>query len=110
MQEQFSYETKIKDGAYAYLKAGDINNDQKTDMIMVEYKHNNIEILTLNPQYKPVPATRFKLFEQKKYRGGDTQGEASVEPREMKIADVTGDGKKDMVIVIHDRIIVYPQD
>ena len=35
---------------------------------------------------------------------------ASVEPREMKIADVTGDGKANLVTVIHDRIIIYPQD
>ena len=35
---------------------------------------------------------------------------ASVEPRELEVADVTGDGKNDLVTIIHDRIIIYPQD
>ena len=51
---------------------------------------------------------RFKIFEQKKFRDHETAG--NIEPREMKIADVTGDGKNDLVMLIHDRIIIYPQD
>ena len=59
---------------------------------------------------KPIPAMRFKIFEQKSYRQSKSPGKSGVEPRELKIADVTGDGKDDLVTVIHDRIIIYPQD
>ena len=52
---------------------------------------------------------RFKVFEEKAYRGKKS-GQINVEPRELKIADVTGDRKNDLVTVIHDRIIIYPQD
>lgn len=109
LEQQFSYETKIKDGSYGNLIAGDINNDGQPDIIMVEYKRNHIEILALDLDMKPVPAMRFKLFEEKSYRG-KKGGKTSIEPREMKIADVTGDDKDDLVTVIHDRIIIYPQD
>ena len=109
LEHQFSYETKIKDGIYGHLAAGDINSDGRVDIVMVEYQHNHIEILALDSQGKPIPAMRFKLFEQKGYRDRK-RGKASVEPRELKIADVTGDGKNDLVTVIHDRIIIYPQD
>jgi len=109
LQEQFSYETKIKDGAYGNLVAGDINSDDRTDLIMVEYKRNHFEILALDSALKPIPAMRFKIFEQKSYRESGV-AKVSVEPREMVIADVTGDGKNDLVTVIHDRIIIYPQD
>ena len=34
----------------------------------------------------------------------------SNELTQMTVADVTGDGKDDLVTVIHDRIIIYPQD
>jgi len=34
----------------------------------------------------------------------------SIEPRELIIADVTGDDKDDVVTIIHDRVIIYPQD
>jgi hypothetical protein len=53
---------------------------------------------------------RFKIFEQKSYRDSKELAKISIEPRELKIADVTGDGKNDLVTVIHDRIIIYPQD
>ena len=110
LEQQFSYETKIKDGMYGNLTAGDINSDGRTDIIMVEYKRNHIEILALNSENKPTPAMRFKIFEQKNYRDRKGTGKSRVEPRELKVADVTGDGKNDLVTVIHDRIIIYPQD
>jgi hypothetical protein len=77
---------------------------------MVEYNRNHIEILALDNDMKPVPAMRFKIFEQKSYRDGKERARISVEPRELKVADVTGDGKNDLVTVIHDRVIIYPQD
>ena len=110
LEQQFSYETKIKDGIYGNLTAGDINSDGRTDIVMVEYGRSHIEILTLDAGVKPVPAMRFKIFEQKSYRDSKPRPKAAAEPRELTIADVTGDGKDDLVTVIHDRIIIYPQD
>jgi hypothetical protein len=110
LEQQFSYETEMKEGIYGNLVAGDINSDGRMDIIMVEYRRNNLEILTLDAEQKPVPAFRFKIFEQKSYRDAETRTKAAVEPREMMVADVTGDGKEDLVTIIHDRIIIYPQD
>ena len=108
-QQQFSYETKIKDGVYGNLTAGDINSDGRDEIIMVEFKRNHIEILTLDARHKPAPAMRFKIFEQKSYRD-KKKTKSRVEPRELQLADVTGDDKADLVTIIHDRIIIYPQD
>jgi len=110
LEQQFSYETKIKDGLYGNLTTGDINSDGRTDIIMVEYGHSHIEILALDADEKPVPAMRFKIFEEKSYRDRKPRPKASAEPRELTVADVTGDGKDDLVTIIHDRIIIYPQD
>jgi len=110
LEQQFGYETKIKDGIYGNLAAGDINSDGRTDIIMVEYGRGHIEILALDADEKPVPAMRFKIFEEKSYRDAKGRPKASAEPRELTVADVTGDGKDDLVTVIHDRIIIYPQD
>jgi hypothetical protein len=105
----FSYETKIKDGKYGNLTAGDINSDGRDDIVMVEYERNHIEILAIDGSGKCVPAMRFKVFEEKSYRDGREE-KSSVEPHELKIADVTGGGKNDLVTLIHDRVIIYPQD
>jgi hypothetical protein len=110
MEQQFSYETQIKDGSYGNLTAGDINSDGQADITMVEYRRNHFEILTLDSNNKPTAAMRFRIFEEKSYREDKTAGKGGVEPRELSIADVTGDGKNDLVTIIHDRIIIYPQD
>lgn len=110
LQQQFSYETKIKDGSYGNFTAGDINSDGRPDIITVEYRQNHVEILALDADYKPIPAMRFKIFEQKSYRDNERINRINIEPRELKVADVTGDGKDDLVTVIHDRLIIYPQD
>ena len=56
---------------------------------------------------KLVPMNRWQVFEERSFRGrrGD-----QLEPREALIADVTGDGKNDLVLIVHDRILVYPQE
>ena len=111
LEQLFTYETKIKDGIYGNMTIGDINSDGVPDFIMVDFKGKHIEVLTLNEELKPLSATRFKIFEEKSYRESNRNpSRASVEPRELKIADVTGDGKDDLITVIHDRIIIYPQD
>ncbi len=110
LEQQFSYETKIKDGIYGNLTAGDINHDGRSDIIMVEYRRNHIEILALDAGLKLIPAMRFKIFEQKTYRDSKSRIKPGVEPRELKVIDVTSDGKDDLVTIIHDRIIIYPQD
>ena len=36
--------------------------------------------------------------------------DALPEPREALVADVTGDKKNDLIVLVHDRILVYPQE
>jgi hypothetical protein len=47
------------------------------------------------------------VFEQHTFRGRDN---ALPEPREAAVADVTGDKKNDLIVLVHDRILVYPQE
>lgn len=110
IKELFNYETKIRDGRYARIEVGDINSDGNGDIVLVESKRNHIEILSLESKEsaKPAVAMRFKVYEEKSYQS--ERATRIAEPREMRIADVTGDGAEDLVTVIHDRIIIYPQD
>jgi hypothetical protein len=54
-----------------------------------------------------VPANRWPVFEERTFRGRRSE---LPEPREALIVDVTGDGKNDLVVLVHDRILVYPQE
>ncbi|MCH2161823.1 MAG: hypothetical protein MK085_08115, partial [Phycisphaerales bacterium] len=52
------------------------------------------------------PMASFKIFESKIFSAGEPR---EFEPRQAIIVDVTGDGLNDMVLLAHDRILIYPQ-
>ena len=109
LEPLFTHETSIEDGRYSNFTCGDLNADGRPDLACVDYKKNHIEILTLPPNADtPVTATCFRVFEEKNYSESNTRSLA--EPRELLTADLTGDGLDDLVTIIHDRIIIYPQD
>lgn len=101
------YETPIKDGFLGDVVSGDLNNDGRKDLVFLETGKNHLDLVIFSAEQKLVPADRWQVFEQKSFRGR-AGGEA--EPREALVADMTGDGKNDLTVIVHDRILVYPQE
>lgn len=101
------YETPIKDGFLGDIISGDLTHDGRKDLVFLETARNYLDLVIFNAQHKLVPADRWQVFEQKSFRG--RAGEFA-EPREAVVADVTGDGKNDLIVIVHDRILVYPQE
>jgi hypothetical protein len=101
------YDTPIKDGYLNDVVAGDLNNDGRKELIFMETTKNYLDLVLFGPDHKLTPADRWQVFEQHTFRGRDN---ALPEPREAVVADVTGDKKNDLIVVVHDRILVYPQD
>jgi hypothetical protein len=107
LNELDSYETPIKDGHLADVVAGDLNNDGRKDLVFLETARNYLDLVTFEPPHNLVPANRWQVFEERTFR---SRRNDSLEPREAVIADVTGDGKNDLIVLVHDRILVYPQE
>jgi FG-GAP-like repeat len=101
-----SYETPIKDGHLNDVVAGDLNNEGRKDLVFMETAKNYLDLVIFDSHHKLVPATRWQVFEERSFRSRRSD---LPEPREALVTDVTGDGKNDLVIVVHDRILVYPQ-
>jgi FG-GAP-like repeat len=101
-----SYETPIKDGHLNDVVTGDLNNDGRKDLVFMETAKNYLDLVIFDAHHKLVPATRWQVFEERSFRSRRSD---LPEPREALVADVTGDGKNDLVIIVHDRILVYPQ-
>jgi hypothetical protein len=102
-----SYETPIKDGHLNDVVTGDLNNDGRKDLVFLETAKNYLDLVIFDSNHKLVPATRWQVFEERSFRSRRSD---LPEPREALVTDVTGDGKNDLVIVVHDRILVYPQE
>ncbi len=101
------YETPIKDARLNDVVLGDLNNDGRKDLVFLETARSYLDLVTFEPPHKLVPANRWPVFEERTFR---SRRNDSAEPREAVVADVTGDHKNDLIILVHDRILVYPQE
>ncbi len=113
MRELASYETKRQKAFFADVVGGDLNGDGQPDLAAIDTQSHYIEILNFTPKTAEQgaqlrPALAFQVFEEKSFSREEEGGD--FEPRESLIVDVTNDGLADLVLLIHDRVLIYPQD
>ena len=100
------YESPIKDAYLHDVISGDLNNDQRKDLVFLETGKSYLDIVAFEPPNRLLPANRWQVFQERTFRN---RRMTSAEPREALIADFTNDKKNDLVVLVHDRIILYPQ-
>ncbi|HUG91959.1 MAG TPA: VCBS repeat-containing protein [Planctomycetaceae bacterium] len=107
LKDLASYETKLKDAFFSDCVVGDLNGDGRRNVAAFDTSTHFVEILDYDPEAGLRRGLHFKLYEEKSFTA---QRAAGTEPRESLITDVTGDGLADLVLLAHDRVLVYPQD
>ena len=99
------YESSIKDARLTRIAVGDLNHDDRTDLVVVDHKDHAVEILTFGPDEGLVRANKFRVFARKQFhRAGNTLPQ----PHWAEIVDLTNDGFNDLVLISQDRILLYP--
>jgi FG-GAP-like repeat len=105
-----SYETPRRNGRLDDLILGDLNRDGKEELLITESTKNNLEVVAWDGAAKSfVRKLAWPVYEARAFsrRGRGRNGGGA---REFAIADVTNDKKQDIILLIHDRILVYPQE
>ncbi|MSR28839.1 MAG: VCBS repeat-containing protein [Phycisphaerales bacterium] len=88
------------------LGVGDLNDDGLTDVVALDAGKQMLDILGVSQGRNLIPAVSFKVFESRHFSGGEPR---EFEPSQALVEDVTGDGVNDLILMCHDRILVYPQ-
>jgi hypothetical protein len=104
-----SYETDLKGCNYFHVSTADLNNDGQEEIIAFDTDSKLMEVLKPGG---PAGANwqsllHFVLFEENIHFRG-RKGEDNV--REVLTQDFTGDGRPDVLLLLHDRILLYPQN
>ncbi len=103
-----SYETDLKNCNYYMALPGDLNGDGMEEITAFDNTSNLMEVLepaaTAGQPWASL--LHFVLFEENIHFRG-RKGVDNV--REAFIRDFTGDGKNDLLLLLHDRVLLYPQ-
>jgi len=88
------------------LATGDINADGFIDMVSLDAGEQMFEIFSFTKAGRMLYAMGFKIFESKIFSGGEPR---EWQPSQVIIKDFTDDDLNDVLLLTHDRLLLYTQ-
>ncbi|MEN8150264.1 MAG: VCBS repeat-containing protein, partial [Planctomycetota bacterium] len=108
LREIHSFESPIKDAWLNDYTIADLNADGKPDLALVEARNSTIAIVSLSAEQGFKHRIKWRVFDKKIH--GANRDRGGSHPFDINSGDLNGDGKADLVIFAHDRLIVYLQE
>jgi len=87
------------------LAVGDVNGDGYSDMVSLDAGEQMLEIFSFTENGKMLYATSFKIYESKIFSGESREWQ----PSQVIITDLTNDNNNDVLLLSHDRLLLYRQ-
>ncbi len=104
LAETASFDPPLERTYLDRIATGDVNADAAGDVVVTELHASSLVILSARDGNLK-RALAFRVFE-KKGLGEETRRE----PREVLCTEIDGDGKLDLALLVHDKLLVYIQE
>jgi len=105
LEEIRAYETPARDAVLSIFGVGDLNGDGAPDIAIVDRGNRGIEVVSYSDASGFKQMLRWTVYEKKLHDERRPEGG----PHDIVVADFDGDGRNDIALLIHDRLLVYPQ-
>jgi len=109
-EEIASYEPREDRVILDQIAVGDLGGDARPEVVVTELVRHALAILERPSQGAAggslEHALGFEVYEKKSFEDDNPERE----PREVRCADVDGDGRTDITLLVHDKLIVYLQE
>ncbi|MSR62222.1 MAG: VCBS repeat-containing protein [Planctomycetes bacterium] len=88
------------------LASADLDADGRREVVAIETREHALVLFERNGR-ELRHALGFRVFESALF---DDDGQSAREPRELVAADFSGDGRADLAVLVHDKLVVYLQE
>ena len=100
-----THETDLEDMQYSKLALGDLNGDGKPELVALDNRQTRTLEVLQREEARWRSVLHFEVFEE---HGREEYQSTTKEPRELLVTDITGDGRDDILLLVHDRVLLYP--
>jgi hypothetical protein len=101
-----AYETDLDGVHYGMILSGDLTGDGMDEIVGADGRENLLDILARSAPDKPYGSVmHFIVFDENGH--AQNRQDSNLEPREMLMGDLNHDGRSDLVLLIHDRVLIY---
>ena len=105
LEEGASWESPQRRARLNAMACAELEGETGEELVVLDNREKRVEILGSS---KDGFRQRFgwKVYEVKSYELG---GGRERDPREVILGDFTGDGRRDIALLVHDRLLIYPR-